>query len=118
MIMKKLLRTIILSTTLLSSVSAFAQTQWRQKPVQCGSLTSLYKFLDEAGEKAILGGIGEIRTSQEKKELWPIYVFVNTDTGTFTVVEAHLDNDEACIIAFGDRIDFDVQKYFENKEQS
>ena len=115
--MKNLLRTIIVFTTFLFSFSAFAETQWREKPVQCGDPTSLLKFLDEAGEKAILGGIGEIRTSQQKKELWPIYVFVNTDTGTFTVVEMHLDSDEACIIAFGDKISFDVQKYFKNKEQ-
>ena len=117
MIMKNLLRTIIVFTTFLFSFSAFAETQWREKPVQCGDPTSLYKFLDEAGEKAILGGIGEIRTSQQKKELWPIYVFVNTYTGTFTVVEMHLDSDEAFIIAFGDSISFDVQKYFEDKEQ-
>ena len=115
--MKNLLRTIIVFTTFLFSFSAFAETQWREKPVQCGDPTSLYKLLDEAGEKAILGGIGEIRTAQQKKELWPIYVFVNTDTGTFTIVEMHLDSDEACIIAFGDRISFDVQKYFEDKEQ-
>ena len=116
--MKNLLRTIIVFTTFLFSTSAFAETQWREKPVQCGDPSSLYKFLDEAGEKAILGGIGEIRTSQQKKELWPIYVFVNTDTGTFTVVEMHLDSDEVCIIAFGNGIDFNVQKYFEKKEQS
>jgi hypothetical protein len=114
--MKNLLRTIIVFTTFLFSFSAFAETQWREKPVQCGDPTSLHKFLDEAGEKAILGGIGEIRTSQQKKELWPVYVFVNTDTGTFTIVEIHLDSDEACIIAYGDRISFDVQKYFD-KEQ-
>lgn len=116
--MKNLLRTIIITTAIVFSTSAFAQTQWREKPVQCGDPSSLYKFLDEAGEKPILGGIGEIRTSQLATEYWPVYIFVNTETGTFTIVEIHLNTDEACIVSFGNGIDFDVQKYFEKKEQS
>ena len=116
--MKNLLRTIIVFTTFLFSFSAFAETQWREKPVQCGSLTSLYKVLEKADEIAVLGGIGEILTSQKETEYWPVYIFVNTETGTFTIVEMHFDRDEACVISFGNGIDFDVQKYFENKEQS
>lgn len=118
MIMKNLLRTIVITTAIIFSTSAFAELKWREKPVQCGSPESLYEIIDSANEKPILGGISQILTSQLATEYWPVYIFVNTETGTFTIVEIHLNTDEACVVSFGNGIDFDVQKYFEKKEQS
>ena len=37
------------------------------------------------------------------------YIFANTETGTFTIAEMHIENDEICVLAFGANTTFDVE---------
>ena len=87
--------------------------EWRTKPVQCGPDSTFFEVLESHGEKALLGGITKLEGPGEPTTHWPVYVFVNTNTGTFTIAEFHLASDEVCVIGYGNGIDFDVQKYFE-----
>jgi hypothetical protein len=112
MITIRILVTILLS---LFSFSVLAEPEWRQKPVQCGSSEAAMKILEEHGEKAIVGGLTRIKTHKGVTELQPFYLFVNTDTGTFTVIEYHIDNEEVCILAYGNGIDFEVEELFKPK---
>lgn len=112
MIMTRIAITILVS---LFSISAIAEPSWRQKPVQCGTAESAMEVLDKANEKAIVGGLTRIKTHKGVTELQPFYLFVNTDTGTFTVIEYHIDNEEVCILAYGNGIDFEVEKLFKPK---
>lgn len=109
----RILITILVS---LFSFSALAAPEWRSKPVQCGTAESAMEVLNQAEEKALVGGLTKIRTAQGVSELQPFYLFVNTDTGTFTILEYHLDNNEVCILGFGNGIDFDVEKLFKPKK--
>ena len=91
--------------------------EWRQKPVQCGSPETAMQILSNAGEKALVGGLTTVRDPRGTESLFPFYLFVNVDKGTFTIIEYHLSSNEVCIIGYGQGIDFDVQKFFEKKEE-
>ena len=101
------------------ATSVFAQEGpiWRSKPVQCGSAESALQIIQEADEKAIIGGFSNVRVENERQQ-HPFYLFINSETGTFTIIEYHLLPDEICVLGYGSGIDFDVQKYFEKKTGS
>jgi len=98
---------------------AFAEPIWRSKPVQCGNPDTLLQLLDEAGEKAIVGALTDLRQQGSNiSDLNPIYFFANTNTGTFTIIEYHLSAQEVCVVGYGQGLDFDVQNLFEKKTES
>ena len=100
---------------LLFATSAVAKVETRSKPVQCGGIEGLVTIIDRAEEKALLGALGEVRMPYMTKQILPIYVFANTDTGTFTIIEMHPESNEVCVIGYGNSLDFNVQQYFEKK---
>ena len=100
---------------MLWATSAFA-VETRSKPVQCGDYDSLNQIIERAGEKPLVGGIGEVKFEGGAIEHLPVYMFANTDTGTFTIIEIHAD--EACVLSYGNGLDFNVQQYFEPKTNS
>ena len=95
---------------------AFAQTQLRAKPIQCGSKASLLELITGAGEEALVGGVGDIVYEDGEKNQIPVTMFANPITKSWTIVEFH-NPQEACVIAYGGSLDFDVSKYF-NKDKS
>lgn len=103
---------------MLFATSAFAEVETRSKPVQCGGIEGLLTIIDQAEEKALLGALGEVTMPDMTKQILPIYVFANTDTGTFTIFEMHPESNEVCLIGYGNSLDFDVQRYFEPKTNS
>lgn len=90
----------------------------RSKPVQCGAMAGLLEILNLAEEKALLGGLSQVRLNDGSTQILPVYVFANTNDGTFTFIEMHPESNEACVLGFGDGLDFDVQQYFEPKTNS
>ena len=108
----------LIMLVMLWATSAFAEVETRSKPVQCGGIEGLLTIIDQAEEKALLGALGEVTMPDMTKQILPIYVFANTDTGTFTIFEMHPENNEVCLIGYGTGIDFDVQGYFEPKTNS
>ena len=90
--------------------------EWREKPVQCGPEKEFWPVLNQHGEKALLGAIAKLEGPGKPTTYLPVYVFTNTDTGTFTIAEFHLHTSEVCIISYGSGIDFDVQKLFEEEK--
>ena len=90
--------------------------EWREKPVQCGPEKEFWPVLSSHGEKALLGAIAKLEGPGKPTTYLPVYVFTNTDTGTFTIAEFHLHTSEVCIISYGSGIDFDVQKLFEEEK--
>ena len=102
----KLLSTV--AAIVLLSNSALAELEWRQKPIQCAPKESFLSLILQADEIALMAGLGEIRVSG-MKGIVPIYIFANTETGTFTIAEMHIQNDEICILAYGKNTTFDVE---------
>ena len=102
---------------LLFSFTAIAGEK-RLKVIECGSDVEVFKLLSEYKEYALVGGIGQVEFQNGRIERLPIYVFVNADKGTFTIAEFFLQAQEACVIAFGNGLDFDVAKYFLDKKES
>ena len=100
---------------MLWATSAFA-VETRSKPVQCGDYDSLNQVIERAGEKPLVGGIAEVKFEGGATEHLPVYIFANTDTGTFTIIEIHAE--EVCVLGYGSSLDFDVQQYFEKKTES
>lgn len=102
---------------MLWATSVFA-VELRSKPVQCGGIKSLLEVIDQAEEKALIGGLSEVTLDDRSKQIMPVYVFVNIDTGTFTIIEVQLASDEVCVLGYGNGIDFDVDRYFGKKTKS
>ena len=99
---------------MLFAISVDAQ-ELRAKPVKCGDMASLLRVLDNANEKAIVGGLSEVTMEGGSTQILPVYLFVNTDKGSFTIIEVQAQAGVVCVIGHGNSIDFDVQKYFEKK---
>lgn len=113
----QLLMAFVFTISLLVGLNvAFAQTQLRAKPIQCGSKDSLLEMITGAGEEALVGGVGDIVFDDGQKAQIPITMFANPITKSWTIVEFH-NPIEACVIAYGGSLDFDVSKYF-NKDKS
>lgn len=102
---------------ILSWCSPSYAVETRSKPIQCGSEKTLWPVINSAGEKALIGGFSNVTTSTGAKEVLPVYLFANTQTKTWTIIEFHLESEEVCILGFGHGLDFDVAKYFEKKEE-
>ena len=100
---------------MLWATSAFA-VETRSKPVQCGDYDSLNLVIERAGEKPLVGGIAQVKFEGGAIEHLPVYIFANTDTGTFTIIEIHAE--EVCVLGYGNGLDFDVQHLFEKKTES
>ena len=94
---------------------AFAQTEIRAKPVQCGPKASLLELIEGAEEEALLGGVAEVVYEDGEKRHLAITFFANPIDGTWTLVEFH-NPVEACVVAYGGSLTFDVQQYFKKKE--
>ena len=94
---------------------AFAQTEMRAKPVQCGPKASLLELIEGAEEEALVGGVAEVVYEDGEKRQLAITFFANPIDGTWTLVEFHSPV-EACVISYGGSLTFDVQQYFKKKE--
>ena len=102
--MKYLIAAISLSLIIIS-FNAYAG-QWRTKPVRCGSLQEVNSILESLGEQYLLNGDGISYDSDLIPFAVQVGVWANLDTGTWSVIET--DGTEACVLANGDRIRFDL----------
>jgi hypothetical protein len=99
----------------LITTSAIAETELRSKPVQCGPKASLLQLIEEAGEEALVGGVADVIVEGGQKMQVAVTFFANPIEGTWTMVEFHTPL-EACVVAYGGSLVFDVQQYFDKKE--
>lgn len=95
----------LLSTVGVSIANA---SQWVQKPIQCSDIDNADKIVFEAQEDFMFRGTGIIYNSMGQLGSALIGVYANPETGTFTIVEVYPENDEACIISFGDNLEFTI----------
>ena len=77
---------------------------------------SLLEVLEEAGEEALVGGVADVIVEGGQKTQVAVTFFANPIEGTWTMVEFHTPI-EACVVAYGGSLDFDVQQYFNKKEE-
>ena len=104
---------------ILLSFSASA-AEWRLKPIQCGSVAEVRMLIEGNDEMALIGGLGNSSFNEENPRdltIVPVYWFYSPDTGSFSVVEFHIESDEACVIQFGNGVDFDVAELFTVEEK-
>ena len=107
---------ILLFLGLCVFTTSISAVEFRSKPVQCGSRDSLFEVLQEAGEEALVGGVADVIVESGQKTQVAVTFFANPIEGTWTMVEFHTPI-EACVIAYGGSLDFDVQQYFNKKEE-
>ena len=80
--------------------------EWNEKPVMCADEKETQKALNEKEENIFFMGNGftKIRTETglaKKPVTLPFRLYVNKETGTFTVVEHHPEYKTYCVIAYG-----------------
>ena len=80
--------------------------EWNEKPVMCADEEETLQSLKEKGEKLLYMGLGftKVRTETglaHKPVTLPFRIYVNSETGTFTIIEYHPEHKSFCIIAYG-----------------
>ena len=80
--------------------------EWNEKPVMCADEEETLQSLKEKGEKLLYMGLGftKVRTETglaHKPVTLPFRIYVNSETGTFTIIEYHPEYKSICIIAYG-----------------
>ena len=80
--------------------------EWNEKPVMCAGKEETEKALNQKGEKLLYMGLGftKVRTETglaHKPVTLPFRIYVNSETGTFTIIEYHPEYKSFCIIAYG-----------------
>ena len=91
--------------------AASAAVGWYRKPIQCGTVQEVRDLMDVREQTALFAGVGTVRIEDSRLTL-PTIVFVDLDVGSWHVVEFNLENDQACVTAVGDNLDFEVADWF------
>jgi len=76
------------------------------RPLMCGPMEQLVPTLQERGEVAVWRGVLYVPSADGNplNGLHEVWVWVNPETGTWTIIEIHVMEDESvlgCIYAFG-----------------
>lgn len=96
---------LLLALTIFTSFSANA-ADWREKPVRCGTLLEVDAVLQQNGEDYLLNGAGYAFDEDLKRFNVQVGLWANLDTGTWSIIET--DGNEACVIAYGEDLSFDL----------
>ena len=107
--MKKIIIFIMMLPFLVTS-SSDAQ-HWVNKPIKCGTINDLDALIYDMQEEFLLRGVGTIYNQDHEPGLGIIGVYGNPETGTFTIIEVFAGGTEACVIAFGNKLKFDLEDY-------
>ena len=104
---------IFLFIVLLSfwTINATAAPHWVNKPIQCGTVDDVDALIFGLQEEFLLRGVGTIYNQNREPALGIIGVYGNAETGTFTIIEVFAGGTEACVIAFGNKLKFDLEDY-------
>lgn len=80
--------------------------EWRTKPVRCGSLEEIGVILQQQGEEYLLNGLGISYDTDLEEFAVQVGLWTNSETGSWSILET--DGDEACVLAFGYDLRFDL----------
>ena len=94
--------------TLLWAVSAQAEPQWAQKPVQCATILEVNQRQAEQGLLPFMAGVTKARIENNMYELPWIMFYDQSEDGYYTIIEYNIDANYACQILIGGGLDFDV----------
>ena len=80
--------------------------QMINRPLMCGPMEMLIPTIQERGEIAVWRGVMYIPANNDNPltGLHEVWLWVNPETGTWTIIEIHVMDDESvmgCIYAFG-----------------
>ena len=111
-----LIRNLLIALSFLPTL-AYAEPYWAAKPVQCGPLEEVKSVVKQHDEVAILGAMAQIVVDENNLTsvvTRPVYIFYSQENKSYTIVEFDYKNEEACVVSWGNGVDFDVQKYFDS----
>jgi len=96
------------SVILISNVVS-AEPMWAEKPIQCASYQEVAARAKADDMSPLMTMEGNARIGDNMYSL-PYVFYYNQNTSYWLIVELHLDN-TACIIAVGDKVNFDVSDW-------
>lgn len=97
---------------------AVSAAEWFSKPIQCATVQEVVDLMEERDQQPLVAGVGTSRIGNEKIAI-PTYIFVNTDEGSWHVIEFNIQSDQACVIAVGDQLDFEaVEWYYKQNDKT
>jgi hypothetical protein len=93
---------ILLASTLIFSIPAFAQNRIQQFPATCVNIETLADLLYEFGEKPAMT-MSSLRASGDDFSTNALVLFINYETKTWTMAE-RIPGNRYCVIATGENI--------------
>lgn len=110
---KQLIAAFFIGISVIVTGKAMGYVEWVAKPVQCGSPSEVTELMDARNQTALFAGTGSVRVQDERYVL-PYIIFANTEDGSWHVIEYNVNNDQVCVVALGDNLDFDVADWYED----
>ena len=92
--------------------NAFAEVGWFRKPVQCATIEEVNDLMKERNQVPLFAGVGAVRI-ENTPYAHPFIAFSDPDLGSWHLIEYNIPSDQACVVAVGDQIDFDVYDWYE-----
>jgi len=91
---------------------AMSEPSWVQKPIQCGTLSEVYKHYELGTKlKPLFVGVATVRSQQGRIPM-PVAFYLNQDTGEWLFLEFGFDGEqEGCIVSIGTGWDPSVDQY-------
>ena len=91
--------------------------EWFAKPVQCDTFDVVTQLLIERGQEPLFAGLGTARVN-EHSVVFPVVVFANPEDKSWHVIEYNVESDQACVVAVGNGLDFNVADWYYKKDKS
>lgn len=97
-------------------MSANAEPQWVSKPVQCGPPHEVDALMEFRNQKPLLGAVAVV-TFEEMQAPLPVIFWYGVEEGNFHMVEYNFKHNQACVIAVGDGVEFDVEDLVKDRQK-
>ena len=86
-----------------------AEAEWKSKPVMCDQTSEIFRvLLDPYEVKPMFAAVENVRRFDGNYQPAVIVFFMNIDNGKFLLLETDDQKDMACVIEFGDGMDFNI----------
>lgn len=109
---KQLIAAFCLGVGVIVASNAIAGPGWYSKPVQCATVDEVVELLDERDQVPLFAGVGAVRIENDPFVM-PFVIFSGQYDTSWHVVEFNVPEDQACIVALGDQIDFEAADWYD-----
>lgn len=104
--MKRFLSALVL---MVFATTASAESGWKSKPIVCGDTASVYeRLIDQYDLRVVFAAVANAQSENLETFQTATFMYMNLDTGRFLLIEANAAEGYACVVQFGQGLDFNI----------